>query len=583
MATQRLESGQMQVRSVGGVPMAQVGLQQVDNIGYRAQAQTAQTLSQVLDRMGSQLFEEAGRQVQQRALTDVVNNPISDEQLQAAKQGDTSLLKLGNGINMYDIALRKARSFELAGRFEMEAKNEAVKIMADIEAGNLDSTKAAQKLNVLTAGFGKSLASVDPDAALKFNASMGVYGSTIVAKAYELEVKKRKQQQAIMLEGSLANDMKLIPAVLEQGVFTDDKGVTRSATEFLDVYRKNLSDRAFAAGGLETAQHYLAKFDKEVQQQKINVLSKHFTGEKELIDPEAQLKRLRAGDAGKMSHILQDMIATDFDSIAKVEANIMATASHRHQMKQQKEAEAKKAGEAQAVGLLTQIYALPEGDARRKSLTSQLTTVARNAPGSVPFGVMKDLLDTTNQGNAQVEFNVLNGIYNGSITTSDQIWAKVGPGGLSGKQGVAALKLLNSEDRRDQQELDRGLSRLAGIPTMPGQVTVIDPKGVEFQRLTKLRSEALQVQSEAAAKGEVITPREVLSRIEQGLEKTRNSEAAKAARQQLEIYEKKEWVNGKITRDGLSALEKKAGNDRNKLNELKRIRSLLDQAEGNQQ
>lgn len=582
MANPRLESGQMQVRSVGGVPMAQVGLQQVDNIGYRAQAQTAQTLSQVLDRMGSQLFEEAGRQVQQRALTDVVNNPISDEQLQAAKQGDVSMLKLGGGVNMYDIAVRKARSFELAGRFEMEAKNEAVKIMADIEAGNMDSTQAAQKLNVLTAGYGKSLSSVDPDAALKFNASMGVYGSTIVAKAYELEVKKRKQQQAIMLEGSLANDMKLIPAVLEQGVYTNANGETRSAVEFLDVYRKNLSDRAFAAGGLETAQHYLGKFDKEVQQQKINVLSKHFTGESELLDPEAQLKRLRAGDAGKMSHILQDMIATDFDSIAKVEANIMATASHRHQMKQQKDAEIKKAGESQAIGLLTQIYALPEGDQRRKALTGQLTTVARNAPGSVPFGVMKDLLDTTNNGNPQVEFNVRNGIYNGSITTSEQVWSHVGKG-LSGKQAVSALTLLNAEDRRDSQELDRGLSRLAGIPTMPGQVTVIDPKGVEFQRLQGLRSQALQVQSEAVSKGEVITPREVLSRIEQGLEKTRQSEGAKAARAQLEIYEKKEWVNGKITRDGLSALEKKAGTDRNKLNELKRIRSLLDQAEGNQQ
>jgi len=582
MATGRLESGQMQVRSVGGVPMAQVGLQQVDNIGYRQQAATAQSLSQVLDRMSGALFEEAGKRAQQQAIADVVNNPISDAQLEAAKQGDTSLLKLGGNFNMYDIALRKARSFELAGRFEMEAKNEAVKIMADIEAGTVDSTQAAQKLNTLTTGFGKSLASVDPDAALKFNASMGVYGSTIVAKAYEHEQRRRKQQQAIMLEGSLANDMKLIPAVLEQGVYTNANGETRSAVEFLDVYRKNLSDRAFAAGGLETAQHYLAKFDKEVQQQKINVLSKHFTGESELLDPEAQLKRLRAGDAGKMSHILQDMIATDFDSIAKVEANILATSSHRHQLKQQKEAEAKKAGEASAIGLLTQIYSLPEGDARRKSLTTQLTNVAKNAPGSVPFGVMKDLLDTTNQGNAQVEFNVRNGIYNGSITTSEQIWQHVGKG-LSGKQAVSALTLLNSEDRRDQQELDRGLSRLAGTPTMPGQVTVIDPKGVEFQRLQGLRSQALQVQSEAAAKGEVITPREVLSRIEQGLEKTRNSEAAKAARQQLEIYEKKEWVNGKITRDGLSALEKKAGNDRNKLNELKRIRSLLDQAEGNQQ
>jgi hypothetical protein len=43
----------------------------------------------------------------------------------------------------------------------------------------------------------------------------------------------------------------------------------------------------------------------------------------------------------------------------------------------------------------------------------------------------------------------------------------------------------------------------------------------------------------------------------------------------------KEWINGPITRDSLATLERKAGSDKVKLNELKRIRTLLDQAEGN--
>jgi hypothetical protein len=56
MATQRLESGQMQLRSVGGVPMVQAQQQQVDFVGPRAAAQGASQLAQVLDRMSASAF-----------------------------------------------------------------------------------------------------------------------------------------------------------------------------------------------------------------------------------------------------------------------------------------------------------------------------------------------------------------------------------------------------------------------------------------------------------------------------------------------------------------------------------------------
>jgi hypothetical protein len=581
MATGRIESGQMQVRSVGGAPMQQVQMQQVNPVGYQAQASTAEALSRVLDRMGQTAFTMAGEQQQQRAFADVVNNPISPEQIEAAKNGDVSTLKLGGNINVYDVAMRKARSFELSSRFETEAKNEAVKIMADIDAGNMNSVQAAEKMNVLTNGYAKSLAGVDAEAALKFTASMGIYGSTVVAKAYEQEVKKRKEREALAVLGDFDNSMKLVQPMLEQGVYTNSRGEMRPTTDLVDVARKNLTDRAFAAGGIALAREYQTKFDAEVRQAKINVIAKQYTGEDGLIDVETQLRRLKAGDAGKVSHVLQEMIATDFDSVAKVEAQIMSAAAHRYTVRQQKEAEDKRAGEAQAVGLLTKIYALPEGSAERRRLSGQLATVAQSSPGSVPMGVLKDVLAPNQDSNAQVQFNVLQGIFDGRINSADQIWSQVGKG-LSGKDAVGALKILNSEERRDIADLERGLAKLAGINVIPGQAVIIDKSGVEAKRLNDLRGQAGQLQAARAAEGKPpMTSREVLQTVEADIMKRRDSEAARSARQQLEVYEKQEWVNGKITRDGLVALEKKAGNDRNKQNAIKRMRQLLDQSEGN--
>jgi hypothetical protein len=147
---------------------------------------------------------------------------------------------------------------------------------------------------------------------------------------------------------------------------------------------------------------------------------------------------------------------------------------------------------------------------------------------------------------------------------------------------LTALKLLQSEERRDSSQLDPGISQLSGIPVIPGSVVVIDPKGEEFKRRTQLQAEALQIQSAAAADGKTLTPRQILTQLEDNIAKRRNTETAKAAQTSLKVFEKQEWINGPITRDTLPALERKAGTDKKKMQEINRIKQLLKQAEGDQ-
>jgi hypothetical protein len=264
---------------------------------------------------------------------------------------------------------------------------------------------------------------------------------------------------------------------------------------------------------------------------------------------------------------------TDYGSVEKVSANYMVAVNARNTAINQKIAADKRVNEQKAVDLLEQIFPLPEGNAKRRQLVNELIALPA---GAVPIGTLKDLLEPNKEGNPAVEFNLLNGIYNGTINRPDQIWGMVGKG-INGKQAVGALKLLNSEDRRDQADLDRGLAKLAGIPTMPGSVTVLDPKGTEFANLQRLRTQAQQVQAQAAADGKILTPRMVLQEVETKLEATRNTEQAKAARNTLTtVWEKK--VGGQITRDTLPALE---NSKKLKPAEITQVKRLLDQAEGN--
>jgi hypothetical protein len=327
-----------------------------------------------------------------------------------------------------------------------------------------------------------------------------------------------------------------------------------------------LGDRA-----LQT--EYSTKFDSALRNAKVNAVTRHLASDEFMANPEATLARIRNGDIGKLSPVLQQMIATDFDSVAKVTANYMVAVNQRESAAKQERDRIKREGENNALNLLTQIFPLPEGDPRRQQLIGELV---RLPEGSVPIGTLKDVLaPTEGRSDGMVLFNVTQGILNNTITQPEQIWQMVNRG-LSAKDAVGALKLLNSEDRRDQSELDRGISRLAGIPVIPGSVVVLDPKGEEFKRRSELQAQALDIQAQAARDGKVFTPRQILQQLETGLEQRRNSESARQARQTLEtVWEKK--AGGTITRDKLPGLEK---SDKLNKNELRTVRRLLDQAEG---
>jgi hypothetical protein len=569
------------MRSVGGVPMQQVTPRQVDYMqAANVQAQGANALAQMVDRMSQSAFQTAGQLFQQAAVEDVASNPLTPEQLEMAKNGDMSQLGIGGSrLNIYDATVRKARSFELASAFDTEAKAEVVKILSDVENGTATSQSAAQKLNTMTRGFSQSLAQVDADAALKFTASMGVYANTVMAEAYKSEQKRTKEKQALLLESNFANTMKLVEPALAQGFYVDAEGQWQPIEPLLDVYRKNISDTAFAAGGLPMANQYLAKFDAQVAEAKVNAATKVAMGDDYMADPVMGLQRLMKGELGRMSGVFMMMPQ---DDKGKVIANYMVAVNQRDSAEKAAIEDQKQAAIKSFVPLYNEAVGLPDSSPKRKQLIAQITAISNGNPSAVPLSVMSSLLtpDKEGAGDSMVEFNIMSGIYNGTITSPSQIYAQVGKG-LTGKQAVSLLGKLVSEDRRDMGELDRGISKLAGIPVIPGQVVVIDPKGQEFKNRNALAEAAEQIKTQAAMEGKVLTARQVLEQLTKDIDTRRNTESAKQARTQLDTYAKKSWINGPITRDGLAALERKAGTDRVKLNELKRIRTLLEQAEGN--
>lgn len=368
MATGRIESGQIQLRSVGGVPMQQPTMQGVDYVGFRGQAQAATTLSQLVDRMSQTAFEMAGKAVQERAVLDVANNPLTPEQLEIAKNGDMSKLGIpGQGFNLYDAALRKARSFELSSAFDTEAKGEVVKVLADVEAGQITSEQAAQKLNTLTKGFASSLAKVDGDAALKFTASMGMYAKTVMAEAHKLETKRTREKQSLGLQLSFQNTMKLAETAFVNGFFVAQDGTEIPAEEFAKAYKKIIADQAFSIGGMPLADKYIKDFDAAEVQAKINAATRIVLGDEYMADANKGLQRIMAGDLGRMSAVFANMPQ---DDKIKVRENFLAAVDAR-----KKGIEANLYQSNQTADVLLRQFYSSRNLAEQRSLFQQLSTM----------------------------------------------------------------------------------------------------------------------------------------------------------------------------------------------------------------
>lgn len=571
-----LQSGRVEAAGIPGAVLPTVNAPQVDYVGLKAGAQYQNTVSQTLDRLSNQLFGIAKTAATEAGLQYAADNPLTDEQLQAAKTGNMESLKMGGSLNVFDQAVRKARSFELSSTFEMEARSQMTGMLTAVEMGKATTEQVQTKLTSMMDGFSRSLAQVDPEASLKFRATSATMGNTVLAKAAEFEMKREKAQRLAKFDADFDNSTRLLEAAVSQGFWVDPKTQQkRSIEELADVYRQTITTSALLLGDATVQKSYSDKFEAALKNAKVNAVTKFLlTDETSMADPEATLKNIQIGNVGKMTDVVKGMLMTDFASVEKVSANYMVAVNARNTAINQKLAADKRVNEQKAVDLLEQIFPLPEGNAKRRDLVNQLIALPA---GAVPIGTLKDLLEPNKEGNPAVEFNLLNGIYSGTINRPDQIWGMVGKG-INGKQAVGALKLLQSEDRRDQADLDRGLAKLAGIPTMPGSVTVLDPKGTEFARLQRLRSDAQQVQATAAAEGKVLTPRMVLQQLEVKLEENRNTEQAKAARNALTtVWEKK--AGGPITRDTLPALE---NSKKLKPAEITQVKRLLDQAEGNQ-
>ena len=460
MAT-RIESGQIQLRSVGGVPMQQTQLQAVDQIGFRAQAQTATTMGQILDRMSGSLFEEAAKKQEKKALVDYFENfRVTDQQIENAKNGIPVDFSLGKGFSIYDIALQKARSYELSGRFEVEAKNEHNIIYDKLVNNEISVKDAATKMKSITDGYSRVLGKEDGEAALKFVGSMGMHASTIMAKGFELEAKRKREQDVITLQQALQNEIKMLQPTLEEPLEMDDNGQPRSPNVKIAAKRLMLGQVGTAIGGLERGNALQADYDKAVRQAKIDVLTKVVISDENIANPTKTLDAIRKGQLGDKTHILQDLITTDLKAVEEVSKNFMQALADRRTLNDDALKEDKRRKEADANTLMIEFHQKGTPMKRKEDIAMQ---VAKMGIFSIEQ-LDKYLSPEQKDGDPYAYANIETRIVFGDITDPAELKRVAMRSGMSGQQYTRLNSKLLEGYTQEKSDAVRYLRRVSGVP-----------------------------------------------------------------------------------------------------------------------
>ena len=521
-----VEPNRVMLNQVPGSTARAVDVPEVNRMGLRAAAQYQSTVAQVLDRLSGKLFQFNQRSAEEAGYQYVADNPLTPEQLQAIAKGDVSkAVMTGNSINTQANIVRKARAFEIAGHAEIEAKKVVIEMLPDIESGKKGTKDVQTKLATVTDGFSRSLAQIDPEASLKFRASLGALGNTVLEKAAAAEAKRVKAENQVKLEIHSQNLNRELEEIFGRKTWgVDENGTQITPDQLADALRDNFITQAALIGGQEVALGYVKSWPKAVQDAKINALTKYVTtSETMMADPLATYNQLRMGQAGELTHVYQSM---DQESKTKVMANLMGVVSNQASIadKQRKEKDLK---DKDATLDLYEAWLQAKDPSVKRDLRNKMLQL-----NTLTLEQTKGLFEN-NDANPGVLFRFEDMIDNGQITNSVELWSQGERAGLSGKQLVDLRRRMST---RVSQEVKSGMRRLAGIPE--GLVS-LDPKGDQAVKYFKIRDRMETLRQESVAAGKPFDEVKALRTIETEFQEKRKTESAQAARRALEPYEKK--------------------------------------------
>jgi histone H3/H4 len=294
--------------------------QRLDFADLRETERSSQMMSQSLDRLSEFAFKAAAKKAIREGEQWAYNNPISDEQIAAAKRGALDIaLEAPKAGTFFGDSARKIQAGQLRSTLELQARSEIARIYQDVESGAITDIKTLDdQFYAIQKGNGKVIASLDPEQANAFQASI----ATAANPVYQAGAKKIGELRAKYIEDlvtrSLDNYDPLLRSLIDEN--TDPKRIS----DEIQIHRKALLGQAVQTNNVAAFTAVQKTLDSKIEKAYIDRISNYLSSDEfSMSAPDtsfsSRLAALESGNAGKYQAVwstltteLQDKIKTQF-------------------------------------------------------------------------------------------------------------------------------------------------------------------------------------------------------------------------------------------------------------------------------
>ena len=213
-----------------------------DSAALREGARTSETLTRAMDRVSQMAFQVAGEQAKIEGIEYGAANAPTVEQLAKAKEQGKDIKEIlpGDTFSIFGQAARATAIDMLTSTMETQARESIVGIQTRYELGQIDLASMQENLSTIEDTYSAILSDIDPVAASRFRATIGLAGNSAFLSAAKSKVKADKKAMETQLAVGVQAMIDSVPTIVDAGVTQANDGSIVTPNDSINVLRAQI-------------------------------------------------------------------------------------------------------------------------------------------------------------------------------------------------------------------------------------------------------------------------------------------------------------------------------------------------------
>jgi len=280
----------------------------VTTVALQEAARSAQSLSQSMDRVANFAFKQMERTAEfEGAEYGALNAPTSQQLYDAIAAGqDPEELLPGDQNTVFGRAARTTALDSVTYAMEADARTTITNLQAAFERGDMDADQLGAQIDLLVKSQTEVMRSINPVAAQKFSASIGVTANSSYLSAAKTEATRNRKDLEIKYRSAVDGLLDNAEGIVRSGNTITPEGEIVTIDEKMELIRDRIVAYGMEIDDPEFVQSKLTQLDQAISDAKIGVVM-----DEAMLHPEAAMRAIRGQGYFKDSEV-----QTAFDSMS---------------------------------------------------------------------------------------------------------------------------------------------------------------------------------------------------------------------------------------------------------------------------